>query len=419
LKVILSRKGFDSGTGGSPSPLLIDQGRFVSFPIPEVNKIYKSDTARRYSDLQVSTEMSYLALMEQLGLKDFSNTFTHLDPDILHDELVDREPGWRGVFGQCDAAAMHLMNNHVEPGDLFLFFGWFRDAQVIDGQYRYISRTDRHIIWGYLQVGQIDLIDNEQEYEEWKLGHPHYRNRDRNNNTGYVSRECLSFAPELPGCGVFPFHSSLVLSNGNPNKRSEWSLPPFFAPASGTRMTYHENPERWQMDGDACILKSVSKGQEFVISGNPRVEEWTKGLFFQQSERSSAFVDENSRLIGYGSADGYKKRSKPLADRQRSVVRVAVPNNHPSTNDTMTVTMKCRRASSGEVFDVIFDIADLDKVRKYEWKVQKSHDSVYAVLQGTQNILLHRLICDDCLGKRVFARNGNYFDCRRSNLYAK
>src|SRR5450756_440162 len=114
--------------------------------------------------------------MEQLGIGDFSDIFTHLDPDILHAELVDREPGWKGIFGQCDAAAMHLMNNHVELGDLFLFFGWFRDAQDKDGQYRYISRTDRHIIWGYLQVGQIDIIDNEKEYELWKFGHPHYRN---------------------------------------------------------------------------------------------------------------------------------------------------------------------------------------------------------------------------------------------------
>lgn len=418
MKVILSRKGFDSGTGRFPSPLLTDQGRFVSFPIPEVNKIYKSDTGRRYSDLRVSPAMTYLALMEQLGIGDFSDIFTHLDPDILHAELVDREPGWKGIFGQCDAAAIHLMNNHVEPGDLFLFFGWFRDAQVKDGQYRYISGTDRHIIWGYLQVGQIDIIDKENEYEAWKLRHPHYRNRNRNNNTGYISREYLSFAPELPGCGVFPFHSSLVLSRGNPNKRSEWSLPSFFAPASGTRMTYHENPERWHKDGDNCTLKSVSKGQEFVISGNPRVEEWAKGLFFPQSRRSNAFVDEVSQPIGYSSVDGPVGQSNLFANGQCNTMNSVVPHIHPSTNDTMTVTMKCRRASSSEIFDVIFDIADLDKVRKYEWKVQKSHDSVYAVLQGTQNILLHRLICDDCLGKRVFARNKNYFDCRRSNLYA-
>ena len=49
--------------------MLAEQGLFVSLPIPEVNKIYKSDTGRRYSDLRVSTEMTYLALMEQLGLK--------------------------------------------------------------------------------------------------------------------------------------------------------------------------------------------------------------------------------------------------------------------------------------------------------------------------------------------------------------
>jgi len=283
MKVILSRKGFDSGTGGAPSPLLREQGKLVSFAIPEENKLYKEDTGRRYADLQAFPGTTYLDLMEQLGLKGFSDTFAHLDPDILHGELVEREEGWKGVFGQCDAAAKHLINNHVEPGDLFLFFGWFRDAQIIKGQFRYISRTDKHIIWGYLQVGEIDKIDMDKEYESWKHQHPHYRNRARNNNTGYVSRARLSFAPELPGCGVFRFHPSLVLSSGNPYKRSEWLLPSCFSPSAGTKMTYHGNSERWKTQEDTCILNSVCKGQEFVITGNPHVEEWAKKLFLMPS----------------------------------------------------------------------------------------------------------------------------------------
>jgi len=39
MKIILSRKGFDSSAGGYPSPLIIEENQLVSFPIPEGNDI--------------------------------------------------------------------------------------------------------------------------------------------------------------------------------------------------------------------------------------------------------------------------------------------------------------------------------------------------------------------------------------------
>jgi len=44
MKVILSRKGFDSGTGGYPSPILPD-GTLLSLPIPDATSDIK------YSDI--------------------------------------------------------------------------------------------------------------------------------------------------------------------------------------------------------------------------------------------------------------------------------------------------------------------------------------------------------------------------------
>jgi len=57
MKVILSRKGFDSAYGGYPSPILPD-GKMVSLPIPLEDSI-------RYSDLKIG-ESTYFDLMSSL-----------------------------------------------------------------------------------------------------------------------------------------------------------------------------------------------------------------------------------------------------------------------------------------------------------------------------------------------------------------
>jgi len=45
-------------------------------------------------------------------------------PALSHSSLP-REPGWRPLFGQSGAAQGHLRNQHVNIGDVFLFFGLF------------------------------------------------------------------------------------------------------------------------------------------------------------------------------------------------------------------------------------------------------------------------------------------------------
>ena len=58
MKIILSRKGFDSEFGGHPSPILPD-GRMISFSIPG-----KEDKIR-YKDLKLDGETSYYSLMKE------------------------------------------------------------------------------------------------------------------------------------------------------------------------------------------------------------------------------------------------------------------------------------------------------------------------------------------------------------------
>ena len=69
MKVILSRKGFDSTAGGYPSPI-IDGSELVSFPIPEnLDKVvdsYRSVPGSNYKDHVTQTGMSYDVLLNQL-----------------------------------------------------------------------------------------------------------------------------------------------------------------------------------------------------------------------------------------------------------------------------------------------------------------------------------------------------------------
>jgi hypothetical protein len=126
MKVILSRKGFDSAYGGYPSPIL-PSGETVSLPIPLEDSI-------RYNDLMIGGS-TYCNLMAGLKPKIKSKrkwldldkeTRCHLDPDI-HKNFIDREPGWKPCFGQIDSARSHLENQRIRDDDLFLFFGWFRN----------------------------------------------------------------------------------------------------------------------------------------------------------------------------------------------------------------------------------------------------------------------------------------------------
>jgi hypothetical protein len=120
MKVILSRKGFDSGYGGYASPIL-SNGKMISLPIPMEDSI-------KYSDLRIG-ESTYYDLMSSLKRKIRLNdglwhdlekeTKCHLDPDIF-ENTIDRVPGWKPCFGQIDAAQSHLENQRVGENDLFI-----------------------------------------------------------------------------------------------------------------------------------------------------------------------------------------------------------------------------------------------------------------------------------------------------------
>lgn len=276
-KIILSRKGFDSGCGGYPSPILPD-GTMISLPIPASNE----NITPTYKDLKCG-DLSYLDLMQQLGMKKYTeNSKVHLDPDINFSVIQREKKDWKAIFGQCDVATSHLELNEVGKGDIFLFFGLFRKAiKTENGGYKFDPKeSEKHVLWGYMEIGDVIKIDWNGSYPECYLKHPHFEDRNRGKNTAYIATDKLSFNPNIAGAGTFKFDESLVLSC-DPKYKTTWKLPKFFHPDYGTQMTYHNNKDRWELNDDCCILKSAYRGQEFVISESSDVENWVKNIILE------------------------------------------------------------------------------------------------------------------------------------------
>ena len=268
MKIILSRKGFDSKYGGCPSPIMPD-GAMLSFPIP-------SDTGVEYSCMSYK-EQKYSEIWKQLcpNRKDYREV-CHLDPDIREGVRMKLVDNWKPAFGQCGAAQTHLENKGVTYGDLFMFFGWFRQTENRPtGQLTYKKDSPGiHAIYGYIQVGEMLQGDRIQEYP-W---HPH---ADQSlyayaNNTLYTPAPELiigNYKTGLPGYGTLEYASRLVLTKEGMS-RSRWNILDWFNEVEIS----HHNKESIKND----YFQSAGIGQEFVISANEEamknVTDWVKAI---------------------------------------------------------------------------------------------------------------------------------------------
>ena len=274
-RIVLSRKGSDSAWGGRPS---LRVGReLISLPIPEsasrARAAEVSGVGVRYGELPAHPRIG--ALHDHLRKMD-ARRYVHLDPD-LRPELRPAAGRARAtrrerLFGQEGAAERHLRNQEIGPGDLFLFFGWFREAERKGDAWKCIGPHE-HCLWGWLQVNESHLVTSAAAAAAlpWAAHHPHVAHWDRydRNNRLYRARQRLSFAPELPGAGVFRWHPGLTLTQrcGDAVTRRSWCLPGF---VRRTGLTYNE------VDGPRCLaaregdrgrlhVRSATIGQEFVM----------------------------------------------------------------------------------------------------------------------------------------------------------
>ena len=236
MKLVFSRKGFDSANGGRPSPII--RGKPLSLPIPEFG-----GASTTYGELGLGAIVADVT-RGLLG----ANDGCHDDPMI--------ENGWCW-FGQSGSAQGHLRNQGVGIGDVFLFFGLFSDED---------SGERHHRIYGHFTVAGTAPADVARAHPAWRdppRSHPHFSSKPRRQNTLYF------------GPGASADHAGATLRLTRPGgSTSRWSIPDWL-PAVG--LSRHGNPNRWSTPGE---LSTVAIGQEFVcdITGHILAQRWLDAI---------------------------------------------------------------------------------------------------------------------------------------------
>lgn len=220
MKIVFSRKGFDSSYGGSPSPIV--DGRPISLPIPGS----RGETTT-YEALGLD------ALVRRATRGRMSGT------EPCHDDPMFAQGScW---LGQVNQAQAHLANQNVSQGDVFLFFGLFAEAD---------SGERHHRIFGWMRVtchGPPEVISRDPGWRAPPRPHPHFFGSWEKSNTIYHGAGGLARSAA----------SALRLTRpGGPLNR--WIVPPWLREAG---LTYHARQHRW-LDGNE--LDSARRGQEFV-----------------------------------------------------------------------------------------------------------------------------------------------------------
>lgn len=205
MKIVFSRKGFDTKYGGGPSPIV--DGRPVSLPIPGAN-----GETTTYADRGLG-EAAALASRGRLT----GNSACHDDPMFADCHC------W---FGQVGAAQGHLRNRKVGPGDIFLFFGLFADP---------VTGERHHRIFGYMQVacaGSPQAVRLDPNWREPPRPHPHLSGTWHANNAIWF------------GKGQTARHASdaLRLTVIGERRWSRWRVPEWM---SRRRPSYLKGDWRW------------------------------------------------------------------------------------------------------------------------------------------------------------------------------
>ncbi|MCL2658962.1 MAG: hypothetical protein FWD64_00390 [Acidobacteriaceae bacterium] len=279
MKIILSRKGFDSTSGGHPSPIFPD-GSMLSLPIPD------KMSSITYGEIRGNKWLSVGEAVSQLAGKPPSHR-AHLDPDIVEQSVL-RCGGWRPIFGQERAAEGHLQRQGVVDGDVFLFFGLFRPVEKTDRGWRFVPKSKEiHALFGWLQIARRISVASWSAMDSWAYYHPHFHHKGNFKNVIYVATERLTLPcskhAEIDGAGVFPYLTSrLRLTAPDSDHPSRWLLPKWFNPKGHrSHLSYHGDLSRWSDAKDGVLLNAVSRGQEFVLdtADYPEAVEWLSQLF--------------------------------------------------------------------------------------------------------------------------------------------
>lgn len=297
MRIVLSRKGYDSANGGRPSPVFREgcgkwENRMFSLPIPESDKIGKDEwkntnTERQWKDIDFPC--GFTPEIRKPCKWNGEEAFVHLDPDIRQ-VIYDKCPkNWKPAYGQNDGFVTHIFNclssnEKTKCEILFLFYGLFRDY-IMDGKTLKAYGKEYHAIWGYMLSEPRTIDDKIRKEYPW---HPHCKNAFKlagksDNNTLFVpqNKTLTINGNSYPSYGAFKFDDSLCLTNDkmSASKWKENALPWFNIGDKKPNMSFHNKASF--KDG---YFQSAYPGQEFVVT-IPNIEKetaitnWLEGLF--------------------------------------------------------------------------------------------------------------------------------------------
>lgn len=205
--------------------------------------------------------------MKDLNIKFF--TEAHLDPDLRASTLASRSPEWKPIFGQKGAAQTILDRSSVAIGDIFLFYGWFKEVEKVNDKFRYKKAAGNiHAIWGYLEIEEI-LNVKTAKLPKWAKYHPHIRlsSQYEENNTLYLGKK---------GSGNFNYDDKLVLTDPSSKNRSVWKLPSYFREVESD---FKAKIDVKDVANSKIQLTFTGKNQqELLITDNHNIVNWAKSL---------------------------------------------------------------------------------------------------------------------------------------------
>ncbi len=276
MHIILSRKGFDSSYGGSPS-IILPNNKMISFPIP----VEAPEIGYKATEIHFDEENKTLAdYLQELKIKEKSAY--HVDPEIQNIHIENSENfihrGF-GTLGQWSSAATHLANNEIQSQNIsdknpaiFLFFGLFQKTKFDINKRLIYTGNSFHAIWGYLIATQaINVSDiSNSNYPELK-SHLHYINKD---NVGVIHKGKTNVIFRGNKFETFMFSDKLRLSIENQKYCTKWEIPDFIEKIT------HNKIESGKTSNGKRIINSAKRGQEFIITkyDTAKMNNWLNDL---------------------------------------------------------------------------------------------------------------------------------------------
>jgi len=281
MRIILSRKGFDSSYGSHPSIILPDN-KMISFPIP----VTQPEIGIAAEDiLYVELGKTLDELLHELNIK--NHYAYHVDPEIQNIKIADKvsffDRGY-GTLGQSGAAASHLANNHIssieisknEPA-VFIFFGLFSKTKRENGKLKYDGKPF-HAIFGYVIADEAVKVSTISDTVHPELkSHLHYINQfEANKKKDEYIKHDRNIIFKGKQFGTFKYSEDLRLTVNDSDRTTRWGTPDFIK-----SMTYNKKRiDDGVRSNNKIFFDAASRGQEFIITEfeTEKMKRWLKNL---------------------------------------------------------------------------------------------------------------------------------------------